>query len=413
MKRYRFVIKCIYPLVRVTILDMPIALYALALGGFGIGLTEFGTIGLLPQIGSDFNISAATAGYLVSGYAISVAFGGIFITIAVTKLERKKVLLGLMTLFILGNFISGIANTFPIMMVGRVVAALCHGAFFGIGAVVATDLVDSTKKARALSIMFTGLTVANVLGVPFGTWLGQQFGWRSTFLAISLVGISAFLAIVFLVPLDPPNNPETGARKIRDELRAFTQRQVWYSLLVTICGFGGMFGGFTYIAYTLTRVTHFADSSIPYILFLFGIGIFIGNYFGGKSADRNLKATISGYLSGLFVILVIFAMTATSKPASVLCIFLMGILGFAPVSAVQMRVMKFASSAPTLASGANIASFNIGNTIGAAAGGYLIAKNFGYTSPLWSAAALTALAVIIFFIADFDEKKALKKVSLS
>jgi DHA1 family inner membrane transport protein len=163
----------------------------------------------------------------------------------------------------------------------------------------------------------------------------------------------------------------------------------------------------------LTRVTHFADSSIPYILFLFGIGIFIGNYFGGKSADRNLKATISGYLSGLFVILVIFAMTATSKPASVLSIFLMGILGFAPVSAVQMRVMKFASSAPTLASGANIASFNIGNTIGAAAGGYLIAKNFGYTSPLWSAAALTALAVIIFFIADFDEKKALKKVSLS
>jgi len=402
-----------YSLVRTTIYSVPIALYALALGGFGIGLTEFGTIGLLPQIGSDFNISAATAGYLVSGYAISVALGGIFITIAVTKLERKKVLLGLMTLFILGNFISGIANTFSVMMVGRVVAALCHGAFFGIGAVVATDLVDATKKARALSIMFTGLTVANVLGVPFGTWLGQQFGWRSTFLAISLVGISAFFAIVSLVPLDPPHNPETGARKIRDELRAFTQRQVWYSLLVTICGFGGMFGGFTYIAYTLTRVTHFADSSIPYILFLFGIGIFIGNYFGGKSADKNLKLTIIGYLSGLFVILVIFAMTATNKPASVLSIFLMGILGFAPVSAVQMRVMKFASSAPTLASGANIASFNIGNTIGAAAGGYLIARDFGYTSPLWSAAALTALAVVIFFIADFDEKKSLKKVSLA
>ena len=402
-----------YPLVRTTIYSVPIALYALALGGFGIGLTEFGTIGLLPQIGSDFNISAATAGYLVSGYAISVALGGIFITIAVTKLERKKVLLGLMTLFILGNFISGIANTFSVMMVGRVVAALCHGAFFGIGAVVATDLVDATKKARALSIMFTGLTVANVLGVPFGTWLGQQFGWRSTFLAISLVGISAFFAIVSLVPLDPPHNPEVGTRKIRDELRAFTQRQVWYSLLVTICGFGGMFGGFTYIAYTLTRVTHFADSSIPYILFLFGIGIFIGNYFGGKSADKNLKLTIIGYLSGLFVILVIFAMTATNKPASVLSIFLMGILGFAPVSAVQMRVMKFASSAPTLASGANIASFNIGNTIGAAAGGYLIAKDSGYTSPLWSAAALTALAVVIFFIADFDEKKSLKKVSLA
>ncbi len=390
--------------------SMPIALYALALGGFGIGLTEFGTIGLLPQIGADFHISAATAGYLVSGYAISVAFGGVLITIAVTKLERKRVLLGLMTLFVVGNFISGIANTFSVMMVGRVVAALCHGAFFGIGAVVATDLVDSTKKARALSIMFTGLTVANVLGVPFGTWLGQHFGWRSTFLTISCIGMVAFLAIVLLVPIDPPHDPETGPRTIREELLAFKQRQVWYSLLVTICGFGGMFGGFTYIAYTLTRVTHFADSSIPYILFLFGIGIFIGNFIGGKSADKNLKVTIIGYLSGLFFILVIFALTATNKPASVISIFVMGILGFAPVSAVQMRVMRYASSAPTLASGANIASFNIGNTIGAAAGGYLIARNYGYTSPLWSAAVLTALAVIIYFVADIDEKKASKKL---
>ncbi len=392
---------------------MPIALYALALGGFGIGLTEFGTIGLLPQIGADFHISAATAGYLVSGYAISVAFGGVLITIAVTKLERKRVLLGLMTLFVLGNFISGIAHSFSIMMVGRVVAALCHGAFFGIGAVVATDLVDSTKKARALSIMFTGLTVANVLGVPFGTWLGQHFGWRSTFLTISGIGIAAFLAIVLLVPIDPPHDPETGPRTIREELRAFKQRQVWYSLLVTICGFGGMFGGFTYIAYTLTRVTHFADSSIPFILFLFGIGIFIGNFIGGKSADKNLKATIVGYLSGLFLILVLFALTATNKPASVISIFVMGILGFAPVSAVQMRVMRYASSAPTLASGANIASFNIGNTIGAAAGGYLIARNYGYTSPLWSAAFLTALAVIIYYVADFDEKRAATKAKLS
>jgi len=389
---------------------MPVALYALALGGFGIGLTEFGTIGLLPQIGSDFNISATTAGYLVSGYAMSVAFGGIFITIAVTKLERKKVLLGLMILFITGNLISGVAATFSIMMVGRIVAALCHGAFFGIGAVVATDLVDFTKKARALSVMFTGLTVANVLGVPFGTWLGQEFGWRSTFLAISLIGVTAFFAIIFLVPLDPPNNPDTGPRKIRSELLVFKQRQVWYSLLVTICGFGGMFGGFTYIAYTLTHVTHFADSSVPYILFLFGIGVFLGNFFGGKSADRNLKATIVGYLSALFFILIFFGLTATNKPASVISIFLMGVLGFAPVSAVQMRVMRFASSAPTLASGANIASFNIGNTVGAAAGGYLIAKDFGYTSPLWSAAALTALAVFIFFIADLEEKKSATQV---
>lgn len=388
---------------------MPIALYALALGGFGIGLTEFGTIGLLPQIGSDFNISAATAGYLVSGYALSVAFGGIFITIAVTKMERKKVLLGLMSLFIAGNLISGLASTFSVMMVGRVVSALCHGAFFGIGAVVATDLVDFGKKARALSIMFTGLTVANVLGVPFGTWIGQHFGWRSTFLVISGVGVAAFIAIVAVVPIDEPHDPETGPRTIREELRSFKQRQVWYSLFVTIFGFGGMFGGFTYIAYTLTDVTHFADSSIPYILFLFGIGVFVGNNIGGKSADKNLKATIIGYLSALFFVLIIFALTASSKPAAVISILAMGVLGFAPVSAVQMRVMRYASNAPTLASGANIASFNIGNTIGAAVGGLLIAKEYGYTSPLWSAAALTLIAVIIYFIADYDEKRSAKK----
>ena len=388
---------------------MPIALFALALGGFGIGLTEFGTIGLLPQIGSDFNISAATAGYLVSGYAFSVALGGVLITIAVTKLERKKVLLCLMSLFIAGNLISGLAGTFSVMMVGRVVSALCHGAFFGIGAVVATDLVDFTKKARALSIMFTGLTVANVLGVPFGTWIGQQFGWRSTFLAISGIGVAAFVAIMILVPIDKPHDLATGPRSIRQELRSFKQRQVWYSLFVTIFGFGGMFGGFTYIAYTLTRVTHFADSSIPYILFLFGIGVFIGNNIGGRSADKHLKATISGYLGALFVILIIFAQTATSKPAAVISILIMGVLGFAPVSAVQMRVMRYASNAPTLASGANIASFNIGNTIGASAGGFLIAQNFGYTSPLWSAAALTLIALIIFYIADLDEKRVARR----
>ena len=392
---------------------MPIALFALALGGFGIGLTEFGTIGLLPQIGSDFDISAATAGYLVSGYALSVALGGILITIAVTKLERKKVLLCLMSLFIAGNLMSGLAATFPMMMVGRVVSALCHGAFFGIGAVVATDLVDITKKARALSIMFTGLTVANVLGVPFGTWIGQQFGWHSTFLAISGIGVAAFVAIMILVPIDKPHDLATGPRSIRQELRSFKQRQVWYSLFVTIFGFGGMFGGFTYIAYTLTRVTHFADSSIPYILFLFGVGVFIGNNIGGRSADKHLKATISGYLGALFVILIIFAQVATNKPAAVISILVMGVLGFAPVSAVQMRVMRYASNAPTLASGANIASFNIGNTIGASAGGFLIAQNFGYTSPLWSAAALTLIALIIFYIADLDEKRVARRAVAS
>lgn len=383
---------------------MPIALYALALGGFGIGLTEFGTIGLLPQIGSDFNVSASTAGYLVSGYALSVALGGVIITIAVTKLERKKVLIGLMGLFVIGNFVSAIATNFSVMMVGRVISALCHGAFFGIGAVVASDLVESNQKARAISVMFTGLTVANVLGVPFGTAIGQHFGWRATFLCISGIGIGAMVGILLLVPVDRPVDLQNGARTIRQELLAFKNRQIWYALLVTIFGFGGMFGGFTYIAYMLTRVTHFADSTVPFILFLFGIGVFFGNYIGGKTADKHPKITIGGYLALLFITLIIFAFTASNKPIAILCILLMGILGFAPASAVQMRVMRFAKSAPTLASGANIASFNIGNTLGAGAGGILIAHNYGYGSPLWSAATLTGIALAILCIAELDDR---------
>lgn len=384
---------------------MPIALFALALGGFGIGLTEFGTIGLLPQIGDTLGVSAATAGYLVSGYAISVAIGGIIITISVTKLERKKVLLSLMTLFIIGNFLSGTANSFLVMMIGRVISALCHGAFFGIGAVVATDLVVDRMKARAISIMFTGLTVANVFGVPFGTWIGQQFGWRSTFIAISGIGIAAFISIVILVPFDPPHDVNYGPRVIRDELLAFKQKQVWYSLLITIFGFGGMFGGFTYIAYTLTKVTHFAASTVPYILFLFGVGVFIGNYIGGKSADKNLGKTISRYLTALFIILTFFSFTAGNKTAAVVSIVIMGALGFAPASAVQMRVIRYAKNAPTLASGANIASFNIGNTLGAAIGGGLITAGFGFASPLWSAAGLTLISVGLYHLATWDEKR--------
>lgn len=386
-------------------LKFPPALFALATGGFGIGLTEFGIVGLLPAISRNLHISEAKAGILVSGYALSVALGGIFITIAVTKLERKKVLLCLMTLFIAGNLISGLATTFDLMLTGRIVSALCHGAFFGIGAVVATDLVEQSKKASAISIMFAGLTVANVLGVPFGTWLGQAYGWRSTFLAISIVGVLAFIGIALFVPSDTAEARSEDARSIRGELQAFKQRQVWFSLLITIFGFGGMFGGFTYIAFTLTDVSGFAESTIPILLCLFGFGIFFGNLYGGKAADKNLNLAITLFLSALVLILIFFALTASNKACAVISLILMGILGFAPVSGIQMRVMRFAHAAPTLASGANIASFNIGNAIGAWLGGLFISWKLGYTSPLWSAAGMTVCALLVLLIADVDLRR--------
>src|SRR5437879_11219096 len=257
---------------------MPVGLIALAIGGFGIGLTEFIIAGLLPQVATDFAVSIPTAGLLISGYALAVALGALLLTAAVTRLPRKTVLLGLMVLFILGNLISALAPTFGIMMVGRVVAALCHGAFFGIGSVVAADLVAPEKKAGAISIMFAGLTTANVLGVPLGTLLGQHYGWRATFWAITAIGVIAFVGILALVPSTASG---TGTTQLRGELRAFRRPQVLASLAITVLGFGGMFGAFTYVTPMMTDVAGFASSSVTWLLIVFGIGLFLGNLAGG------------------------------------------------------------------------------------------------------------------------------------
>lgn len=384
---------------------MPVALWALAIGGFGIGLTEFVIMGLLPEVATDFGVSETVAGHLISGYALSVAVGAVGLTAALTRMDRKKALLGLMILFIVGNLLSAIAPTYELMMVGRVVAALCHGAFFGIGAVVAADLVATDRRAAAISIMFAGLTVANVLGVPFGTLLGQEAGWRSTFWAITAIGLLSFVGIALLVPArvgvpDAVAGPSgvTGPG-LRGELAAFRAPQVWLSVAVTVLGYGGMFGAFTYIAFTFTEVSGFASSTVPWLLVLFGAGLFVGNLAGGKAADRNLGVTLLTLLVLLTVVLAVFALTATSQVATMISLVLMGAVGFATVPGLQMRVMRHASAAPTLASGANIAAFNIGNALGAWVGGLTLAAGLGYTSPLWAGAAVTLVGVVVMAVA--------------
>ncbi|KQR82025.1 MFS transporter [Arthrobacter sp. Leaf337] len=373
---------------------MPIGLLALALGGFGIGLTEFVIMGLLPEVAADFGVSEATAGWLISGYALAVVVGALLLTAAVTRFERKPVLAVLLVLFIAGNLISAIAPGYSMMMVGRIVAALAHGAFFGIGAVVAADMVAPTKKAGAIAFMFTGLTAANVLGVPFGTMLGQAAGWRSTFWAITGIGVLALIGILTLVPRTGHGDAaQASSGGLRSELRAFRSGQVWLSILVTILGYGGMFGAFTYIAFTLTEVSGFAASTVPGLLILFGVGLFIGNTVGGKAADRNVDRTLLVVLAVLVVVLVAFALTAGNQPLTIASIVLMGGFGFATVPGLQMRVMKYASSAPTLASGANIGAFNVGNALGAWLGGVTITAGLGYTSPIWAGAAITVLGL--------------------
>ncbi|MFJ3959215.1 MFS transporter [Arthrobacter sp. NPDC090010] len=381
---------------------MPLGLLALAVGSFGIGLTEFVIMGLLPGVAADFGVSETTAGWLITGYALSVVVGALGLTAATTRLPRKKVLLGLLVLFIAGNALTALAPGYGLAMAGRALAALCHGAFFGIGSVVAAGLVAPEKKAGAIALMFTGLTAANVLGVPFGTFLGQQFGWRSTFWVISAIGVIAFAGIALLVPAT--RGAEQHVR-LRSELRAFRSLQVWLSLLTTVLAYGGMFGAFTYIAYTLTQVSGFPEGAVPWLLVLFGVGLVIGNWLGGRLADRSIDRTLIGFTVALILALVFFGLFAAWPPAAVVALFLVGGFGFGTVPALQSRVMNHAGQAPTLASGANIAAFNAGNALGAWAGGLGIAAGLGYTSPIWIGAGITVLGLLVIVVASLDARR--------
>ncbi|MFF0818423.1 MFS transporter [Rhodococcus sp. NPDC003318] len=382
---------------------MPLGLLALAVGGFGIGLTEFVIMGLLPEVAADFGVSEAVAGHLISGYALSVAVGGVVLTAAAGRFDRKRVLMGLLLLFIAGNALSALASTYDVMLAGRIVAALCHGAFFGIGAVVAADLVAPGKRAAAIAMMFTGLTFANVLGVPVGTLIGQQFGWRATFWVITAIGVVALAGIAALVPASAGGRSGAG---LRAELRAFRSPQVWFSIAITVLGFGGMFGAFTYIAYTLTEVGGFASTTVPWLLVLFGAGLVVGNTLGGRAADRALTPTLVTLLIALTAVLVVFALTADSKPATLASLILMGAFGFATVPGFQMRIMNHAASAPTMASGANIAAFNVGNALGAWLGGLAITAGLGFTAPIWIGAAVTAAGLVVLLVATAVERTA-------
>jgi MFS transporter, DHA1 family, inner membrane transport protein len=294
-----------------------------------------------------------------------------------------------------GNLLSAIAPTYGVLFIGRVVAGLCHGAYFGIAAVVAADMVAENRRAGAIATMFTGLTLANVLGVPLGTLLGQHFGWRSTFWAITVIGVVALLGIRFQVQ----NTPAPAEASLRRELRVFRRPQVWASIVMTVFGFGGLFGAFTFIAFTVTEVSGFPQSSVPWLLILFGVGLFVGNKLGGRAADRALAPSLVVSFSLLTVVLVVFGLTAQSQVLAIIMLLLMGAAGFASVPALQLRIMRYAQDAPTMASGSNIAAFNVGNTIGPLLSGLAIGAGFGFTSPLWVGALLTVIALIVVGVA--------------
>ncbi|MEJ2852391.1 MULTISPECIES: MFS transporter [unclassified Saccharothrix] len=362
---------------------MSAALLALAIGAFGIGTTEFVIVGLLPDVAGDLGVSIPAAGLLVSGYALSVVVGAPLMTALGSRLPRKVMLLALMGVFVLGNVLCAVADDYALLMVGRAVAALCHGAFFGIGSVVAAALVRPERQAGAIALMFSGLTLATVLGVPLGAFLGQAHGWRSTFWAVSALGVVGLVGVAALVPRQP--RPTAG---LRGELAVFARPLVWLSLLTTTLGFAGVFASFTYLAPMMTNLAGFGPSAVAWLLVAFGAGLCAGNYLGGRAADRALMPTTYAVLALLALVLLAFAFTASSPVLAPVTVFLLGVTGFATVPALQMRVMRTAEGAPALASAANIAAFNLGNALGAWLSGLALDAGGGYATPNVIGAAL-------------------------
>ena len=373
--------------------SLPIALLALTAGAFGIGTTEFVIMGLLMQVSSDLGVSIASAGLLISGYALGVAVGAPLLTIATRRVPRKTVLLALMAIFTLGNLACALAPNYEMLMAARVVTSLAHGTFFGVGSVVATGLVPPERRASAIAIMFTGLTVATMLGVPAGAWLGLHFGWRAAFWAVALIGVVAFAVLAVFVPR---GQADAHPAPLRDELAVLARPQVWLGLAMTVLGFAGLFVVFTYIQPLLTQVTGLSDAAVSPVLLLFGAGLAVGNLLGGKLADRSLMPAVLGTLLALAAVLGVMHLVIQTPVTAVIFVTLLGVASFATVAPLQLRVLEQATGAgQNLASSLNIAAFNLGNALGAWVGGVVIAHGPGLGALGWVAALLTLLGLAI------------------
>ena len=370
---------------------MPISLLALAAGAFGIGTTEFVIMGLLLQVSAELHVSIAAAGLLISGYVVGVAIGAPVLTLATRRLPRKTVLLALMVIFTLGNLACALAPGYGWLMAARVLTALAHGTFFGVGSVVATGLVPADRRASAIAIMFTGLTAATLLGVPAGSWLGLHHGWRATFLAVTAIGVLAFIVIAAFVPAqkaaargDAPLPP------VRDELAVLARPQVLLGLAMTMLGFAGVFTVFTYIQPLLTRITGMSETAVSAVLLVFGGGLAIGNLLGGRLADRAPLRAVLLTLGALALVFLTMQPAVHATWSAVVFALVLGIAAFATAAPLQVRVLEQAAGAgQNLASSLNIAAFNLGNALGAWAGGVTIEHGPGLIALGWIAALIT------------------------
>lgn len=387
----------------------PLALYALTVGAFGIGTTEFVIMGLLLQVAADLQVSLATAGLLISGYALGVFVGAPLLTAATSRVPRKTALLALMALFTLGNVACALAPNYAVLMVARVLTSLAHGTFFGVGAVVAISVVPAERKASALSTVFMGLTVATLLGVPAGAWLGLHHGWRSTFWAVALIGLLAMGVIAAFV-----SAREAGcgsAVSLREELKVLKRVHVLLGLAATVLGFAGVFTVFTFIQPLLTRASGFDEAGVSWILLMFGVGMIGGNVLGGRLADRAPIRALLGALAGLALVLAVMGFAMGHRATAVAFVGLLGAAAFTTVAPLQLRVLSQAEGAgQSMASSLNIAAFNLGNALGAWLGGVVIDRGPGLAALPWVASALTVCGLAVAGFSVWQERRPSAKV---
>ncbi len=385
---------------------MPLALLALTLSAFAIGTTEFVIVGLIPTMASDLNVSLPSAGLLVSLYALGVAVGAPVLTALTGNWKRNYVLLSVMALFVLGNLLAWQAPGYNTLVTARILTGLAHGVFFSIGSTIATGLVSKEKAASAIAIMFTGLTVALVTGVPLGTWIGQTFGWQATFLIVAILGIIALIGSALLVPSNLKQPPAT---KLSSQVKVLTQPRLLLVYAITALGYGGTFTAFTYLAPILEEVSGFGSSAISLIMLVYGVSVAFGNIWGGKMADSMgpIKA-LTAIFSGLIVVLLVFSVTAFNPISAVVTILVWGAFAFGNVPGLQVYVVKLAEKyspdAVDVASGLNIAAFNVGIALGSWGGGLIVA-NAGLMHTPWIGAIVVLGALLLTRFSGMLDKR--------
>lgn len=386
---------------------MPLALFALTLSAFAIGTTEFVIVGLIPTIAEQLNVSLPSAGLLVSLYALGVAIGAPVLTALTGKLPRKWLLVGLMALFTVGNLLAWQAPGYESLIVARILTGLAHGVFFSVGSTIATGLVAKEKAASAIAIMFSGLTVALVTGVPLGTWIGQVFGWRETFLVVSLLGLVAMVGSLLLVP---GNLPKGAASSVREQLSVLTKKPLLLVYAKTALGYGGAFTAFTFLAPILQQVSGFSAGAVSLILLVYGVSVAVGNIWGGKLADRmGPLPALKLLFAGLAVVLLVLTFTAPHPVLAVLTVLVWGAFAFGNVPGLQVLVVKQAErhtpNAVDVASDLNIAAFNVGIALGSVVGGFVV-EHLGLMHTPWIGALIVLLAYGLTHVSEAGERRA-------